>query len=310
MPDSSSNGNSGNLNNSENEDLVGDSATDEEKDVTQGEGFDRAATELYSSASEAMDAIKKGASNYDDVVLEQFVDLGKECSWCDEFYGSLRGLATSKDISEKERAYYSEILAISGRVENIKQLVESIEANPGSEEANVYSEALEIGIGGDDVVKYLESKLEVSNQELRESVVAAISNQGSAQAVETLFKHIRAINNPDGYYSEGTGPGEVIPEPAAFPFLKSEVSKKDQFSPNAVRSLLNAGIDGARAVIDTLSSSPNPERDRDLLNGAADHVGYDEESEEYFKQVASTTTNPAIKEFADKVLESFKDEAP
>lgn len=282
-------------------------------DVGEEDGIvdssDRPATELYSSAAEALEAIRKGAKSYDDIVLEQFVNPGKACSWCDELYSSVRSLVSSTAATPDERSYYAELLAISGRPENIEELIKNIESASSTEDGDLYTEALEIAVGDDTLVNFLNDKLtSTDNKNLKENIVAAISNQGSARTVEALYDFTKSQNNPDGFYSEGTGLGELIPEEGAFPALKDIVAKRDEYSHLGVKALLNGGLEGVRAVNDLLSSSNATDKDKELLKNAADHVSFDEETEQYFKDVVVPSSNPALSEWGKEVLASFSEE--
>lgn len=210
------------------------------------------------------------------------------------------------DLKADERSYYAELLAISGRAENVRTLVEAINTARNAEEANVYAEALELSAGGDDVVRLLGEQLGASNDTLREAAVAAITNQGSRLAVETLYKNTAERGDPDGYYSAGIGLGEVVPEPEALPYLQDLAMKRDQFSHLAVKSLLNTGLDGTKIVIDVLSNSRNEEFDREMLKGAKDHVAYDTDVVNYLKTVAETSKSAAARDFAKDVLAEFE----
>jgi hypothetical protein len=195
--------------------FLGKGDLDENSDLTD-EGVEeeeaRPAYEVYKTADEALDALKKGAQDYDDLILEQFTDLGPDCQWCDAFYNSVRDVMSAADTSAEQRSYFAEVLAISGRIENIQSLVEQIKNAKNSDESDVYAEALELTVGKDDVVKYLSTQLDSDNQPLKDASVAAITNQGSKLAVEALFKHVVERGDPDGYYSQGIGPGEMIPD--------------------------------------------------------------------------------------------------
>jgi hypothetical protein len=263
------------------------------------------ANEVYTSAEDALNAVKNGASNYDDTILEQFTLVGQDCAWCDNFYKSMKDLVTSPSTSNDEKSYFAEILAISGRVDNVNSLLQAIESAPSSDVSEIYSEALEMTIGKDDVVKFLGSKLNTNNNTLKESIVAAISNQGSPLAIDTLYKQSRDSGNPDGFYSQGTGLGEVIPDQDSFPQLKSFMDKKDDYSHLAVKSLLNAGYDGLKVVAESLQNSKDSENDKKILKDAADHVSYDEETEKYIKDLAEKSSNPALTDFAKSVQASF-----
>lgn len=281
------------------------------KDSSGGsEGYEdydeRPAAQIYESADQALDAVKKGAEDYDDIILEQFVEPGEDCTWCDDFYGSLETLMKDSAASEDEKAYYSEILAVSGKVKNIETLVDAIKAGGDSEDAEIFAESLELTIGGDDVVTYLAENLGSESELLQESVVAAITNQGSRLAVDTLYEETVKSGDPDEYYEIGIGLGEVIPEEEALPRLQELAMQRDQYSHLSVKALLNYGHDGLVRVFDILATSQDPGFDEKMLTDAIDHVTFEEETEDYLKKVIETTNNPVAKKFAEEALEEWK----
>jgi hypothetical protein len=269
---------------------------------------EKPAAEIYASAEAALEAVKKGAKSYDDLILEQFVEPGRDCKWCDSFYSEVRSLVATPGLSADEKSYYSELLAISGRVENIGELINGIESSASEEDSEIFTEALEITVGGDEVVNFLASRLDSAKPELRESMVAAISNQGTARTVETLYDHTVKSNNPDGYYAEGTGLGEVIPDEEAFPLLKKIIAKRDDYSHLGVKALINSGLEGLKNVVDVLNTSPDPERDTKLLADAADHVSYEDETKDYVSKVVVNSGNTALAEWGKSVLKDFEEE--
>jgi hypothetical protein len=283
-------------------------STDEDSQgVTDAE--DRPATDLYKTADEALKAVKDGATRYDDVVLQQFTQLGPDCTWCSAFYGTVRDMLKDNTLPTDQRSYYAELLAVSGRVDNVEQLVNAVESAPEGEGKNLYSEALELVVGKDDVVNYLGSRLTAApNPELKESLAAAISNQGSALAVDTLYKSCVESGNPDCFYSAGTGLGEVIPDEEAFPSLQQIIAKRDDYSANGVRALMNAGVEGVKRVFETLATTNDVARDQKILKDSVEHINYDEDTEAYLKDIQTKTKNPALAELAKNALESFAKE--
>jgi hypothetical protein len=279
--------------------------SDDPESEIDDEFDDRPAAEIYSSAELAFKAVQNGAQDYDDLILEQFTEPGEDCSWCPEFYSTVTSRMVASDTSEDERSYFAEVLAISGRVDNIKTLVQSIIDSGESEQADIYAEALELTIGGDTVVNYLASHMESENELLQESAVAAITNQGAPLAAKTLYEHTIQAGDADGYYSLGIGLAEMIPEDETLPYLDEIMQKRDPYSHLAVKALLNHGLDGTRRVIEALSNSKDPSFDRKMLEDAVDHVNYEEEIEEYLKKTAETSTQPVVVEFAKLVLEDF-----
>lgn len=235
------------------------------------------AAEAYASAEEAISAVLKGAKEYDDSILEQFTLPDANCSWCSEFYTSVRDLAVNPNTPQEQRAYLAEILAISGRVDNVQTLVESIKNAQSNDAADLYAEALELTLGKDDVVSYLGDQMNASNETLREASVAAITNQGTKQAAELLVKNLKERGDPEGYYSIGIGLGEFIPDEEAMPVVQGLVRERGPEAHLGVKALLNAGLPGVQILFDELKNSSNVEADKALLKDAADHINIEDD---------------------------------
>lgn len=265
----------------------------------------RPATELYNSAEEAFNAIKKGSESYDDSVLEQFSDLEKDCRWCDELYNKVQEAMLNASTEEEQRSYFAEILASSGKPENIAALISAMKDAKSEDDADTYLEALEITMGDDKTVDYLSSQLDTDNEKLKSSLIAAITNHGTPLAIETLYEQTVQSGDTDGYYSLGIGLGEVIPDEESLPFLTELVNKRDQYSHLAVKALLNYGVDGLRVVFDTLELSSDAETDRKMLKDAIDHVSYEEETEAYAKEILNKSKNPVVQDFAREIIKEF-----
>ncbi len=286
---------------------LGTAAQSNSTSVEDGEQIPdvKPAAEVFKSADEALAAVLKAAKDYDDSVLEQFTKPGNDCTWCPEFYRSVKDMILSTDTPQDQKSYLAEIMAISGRVENVQSLVEAVKSAKTSEEGDVFSEALELSVGSDDVTKYLGDQMTSTNETLRESSVAAVTNQGSRVAAELLIKHTTERGDPDGYYSLGIGLGEFIPNEDAVPVLQDMVQKRDQYSHLAVKALINGGMDGLRSVFDALESSKDSEADRRMLKDALDHVNFEDGLEDYAKKKIETTKQPAASEFAKSILDEF-----
>ena len=268
---------------------------------------EKPAAQVYKSAEEALKAVKDGAANYDDVVLEQFREPGEDCTWCPVFYQGIRDGMMSADASKDQRSYYAEILAISGRVENLGILVDAIKNAGSSDKADDFAQALELAVGKDDVVKFLADQLSSTNQLIKESSVAAVTNQGTRLAAETLSNHIIQNGDPDGYYSQGIGPGEFVPDQDTLPYVQELAMKRDAYSHLWIKSLLNAGLPGVKIVFDILRNSKDPNGDKlGLLKSAEDHMSYEEETEDFLKKQTETSDQPLIKETAQKFLDAIK----
>lgn len=264
------------------------------------------ATETYTNAEDALKAVKAGAVNYDDIILEQFMLLGPECTWCNEFYGNVRELVFSAQTKPEERSYYAELLAISGRVENVSAILDAAKNAANQEDKDIYLESLELTAGGDDILRYLGENMQSDDPNIKEAVVAAVTNQGSRMAAEMLYNQVVSSGDPDGYYSVGIGLGELVPDDSAVPYLQDIVVKRDAYSHLAVKALLNNGVNGVRVVFDVLTNSKDPDFDRKMLKDAIDHVVYDQEIEDFVKKVSESSKQPVVSEFAKQILEEFR----
>lgn len=269
----------------------------------------RSATEVYTSAEEALAAVTKGSKDFDDSILEQFTQPGEDCSWCGQFYLSVRDLVTNPNTPQDQKSYLSEILAISGRVENIQALTEAIKNASSTTEADIYAEALELTMGKDDVTRYLGEQLSTTNDTLREAAVSALTNQGTRSAAETLMKHVQERGDPDGYYSIGIGPGEFVPDEEALQLAQEYVQRRDQYSPMWAKAMINSGLPGLRMLFENLEASNNPEADRALLKDALDHVNFEDGIKELTDTVIMNNGNQAAVEFAKQIQEEFSQQA-
>lgn len=267
------------------------------------------ADQKYKSHKEALDAVKKGAVDYDDFLIEEFVEL-KECPWCDQLYSDVRGMLNDPNVDIDQRGFYGELLAVTGRIDNIEPLVKGIESAKDEDSKDMYSESLEMAIGGDDMLEYLKPFMESSDELLRESTVAAISNQGSRFAVELLHQDLVRRNDKEReYYSYGTGLGEVVPDEEALPYLQDLIVQKDEYSDLAIKSLINAGYQGVVLVFDSLAAETDQEKGKKLLDEAVDHVIYEEELETFLKKAVENPNYPQfLKDFAKESLEEIEDE--
>ena len=268
------------------------------------------ATEAYHTLEQALAAIKKGAAEYDDLILEQFAEPGPDCTWCNEFYAEVTKMMGAAKEDSDEKSYFAELLALSGRPENIDTLISEMKGlKSDSPDFDLYADALEMTIGDEEVVKTLSKNLESSSEELKESLLAAISNQGNPFAIDTLYRYTLDSGSEDGFYSKGIGLGEVIPDKEAFPLMREILSKREKFSPLAAKGLLNAGVEGLQVVFETLNNSTNVDADRALLDGATDHIPYDDETEKYLRDVVMKSSNPALVDFAKQGIEYLSEES-
>jgi hypothetical protein len=261
------------------------------------------APEAYASAEEALAAVLKGAKDYDDSILEQFTLPDPNCSWCAEFYTSVRDLAINANTPQEQRAYLAELLAISGRTENVEALIEAVKNAPSNDSADLYAEALELSLGREDVVTMLGEQMNSTNDTLREASVAAVTNQGTKQAAELLIKDAKEKGDPDLYYAQGIGIGEVIPDEDAIPVYQDFVRERVPGSHLGVKALLNAGLPGVQAVFEELENSPNPEADKALLKDVGDHINIDDESVALADRKLAENNNPNSVELARMIRE-------
>jgi hypothetical protein len=259
------------------------------------------AAEAYKSADEAFAAALKGSKEFNDAILEQFTEPGADCSWCPQFYALVQETVTNPNTPQDQKSYMAELLAISGRAENVQALVEGIKNAPNSNEADLFAEALELTLGKDEVTRVLGDQLSTTNDTLREASVAAITNQGTRFAAEILQKHVQERNDPDAYYSEGIGPGEFIPDEDALPFVQELVQKRDQFSPVWAKSLINAGLPGLQSLFEQLEGSTNYDSDRALIKDALSHVNYEDGIKEVVDNVLSNNRSPVAVDFAKQI---------
>ncbi|HMO01625.1 MAG TPA: hypothetical protein PKD37_03170 [Oligoflexia bacterium] len=264
------------------------------------------AVAVFKNASDALSAIKKGAAGYDDVLIEQFTLPTADCQWCPSLYSSLKDLLADDSAKRDEKSYYAEILAVSGRVDNIKHLVEGIKNAKSPDTSDLYAEALELTVGKEDVVKYLGEELATSDDKLRESIVAALTNQNSRVAIETLYSDLEKRGDPEAYYSQGIGPGEIIPSEEAFPFYQAKLAKRDKLAVHAVRDLFNAGPEGVKIAFETLSNGRDPSADRKLIEQAIDHISPDEETEAFLQRYVTSSKNKELRAAAEKILADIK----
>jgi hypothetical protein len=281
----------------------GANQSENQTNVVGSETFDeiKPASEAYSSAEEALAAALKGAKDFDDSVLEQFTEPSPDCSWCSAFYSSVQGIVLNPNTPQDQKSYMAELLAISGRPENVQTLVDAIKNAPNTTEADLFAEALELTLGKDEVVKVLGDQLSTTNDTLREASVAAITNQGTKYAAETLQKHILERNDPDAYYSQGFGPGEFIPDEEALPYIQELVQKRDQYSAVWAKSLINAGLPGLQSLFEQLENSSNPEADRALTKDALAHVNFEDGIKEMTDNVIANNRSSVAVDFAKQI---------
>lgn len=267
----------------------------------------RPAVDVYKSADDALQAVRKAALSYDDAVLEQFYMIGN-CAWCTKFYEDVKGLMLDKSLSNDERGYYAELLSTSGKKENIESLVSAgLNANDDTEK-DIFTEALELSNLSNESLNYLKEEYKnLTDDDLKEATIAAISNQGTKDAIEILYDITKSVGDAKGFYDQGIGLGEVVPEDSAFPILDEIASKRDDYSHLAIKAMLNGGIEGTKRVIDILANSKDPSADIKKLDleKAADHVLFDDETKAYLESIQNP--NEAQKFFIDETVKVAND---
>lgn len=282
--------------------IISDNSGEKSGDVAEQV---KPAADAYPSAEDALAAVIKGSKDFDDSILEQFTEPGDDCSWCGQFYTSVRDLVTNINTPQDQKSYLAEILAISGRIENVQTLAESVKNASSPTEADIYAEALELTLGKDDVTRYLSDQMSATNDTLREAAVSAVTNQGSRLAAEMLMKHVQDRGDADAYYSQGTGPGEFLPDEEALTLVQEYVQRRDEYSPMWAKALINSGLPGLRIVFEQLESSNNPESDKALIKDAIDHVNFEDGIKELTDAVIAGSRNAAALELARGIQEGL-----
>ncbi len=267
------------------------------------------ASQRYQNAEQALEAIRKAAIDYDDMVIDEFSDL-KDCEWCEELYASLSTMLNDKSLGIDERAFYAEIMAVSGNLDNLRYLATLVENATAVEDKEMLGEALEMASGGDETVKLLTDFLGSSNATLRESVVSAISNQGTRLSAETLYNDLVSGGGAKAdYYSMGIGLAEMVPDQDAIHYLHELLNQRAPKSDQVVKALINSGIEGLTAVFDSLSSEQNETTGRELLKDAIDHVITEEAVVGLLTKASQDERYPQfLKDFANQALKEAQSE--
>ena len=180
-------------------------------------------------------------------------------------------------------------------------MIDAVKGAPTNEAADLYGEALELAMGKDDVVTLLGEQMSATNDTLRESSVAALTNQGTRLAAELLVKDLKEKGDPDTYYSQGIGPGEFIPDEDAIPVFQELVRERGVGAGVGVKALLNAGLPGVRVVFDELENSSTVAADAALLRGAEDHVNFEDGLIPLADEVIARNRNPNAVKFATDI---------
>jgi hypothetical protein len=262
------------------------------------------ATEVYANATEALEAVKNGAQRYDDLVLEQFVGL-KDCAWCPEFFDGVKELMLAQSSDNDLKSYSAEILALSGSVDNVNSLFDALDKAEEGDAGNLYAEAIELAYGDDQLVTYLNDKLSSDNKTVKEAALAAMTNHDSPSAIDAMYKATTASNDPDGFYSQGLGLGEMIPSEESLTPLTDIAKKNDQYSHLAIKSLLNYGVDGLK-IVQTVVSDLDDASVSKLLENAVDHVSFDGDVKQMAQTGSQSAKTDSEKKFWAAVLEEIK----
>lgn len=264
------------------------------------------ATKIYKSAEEAFNAVKEAAKKYDIEVLERF-SLLESCAWCEEFYEMVRKELVKENLSEEEKAYLCELLTSSGNPLDIDYLIELYESSTSDSDKEIFLRSLEMTVANDKVLdklfeKYNEKK---DNPALRDSIVAALTVQGSSKAIEYLYSIAEAQDNPLSDAEKALGLSEAIPSDEALGFLEDKLQKGDGKLDFVISAaILNNGLQGLKLFVDLLQS-PVAQRLSNHFEKLVDHVPYDEEIKSYLNYVKEKGSD-SQKVFANKVLSAFE----
>lgn len=288
------------------ESMAGQESDDELDDDFFDEDI-RPATEIYKTADEAFQSILRGVDDYDDIVIEQFAELDDSCTWCKSLYKQVSDrMLETDDLNEK--AYLAEILSITGKKDNIDTLLLAYNTSDNPDHQESYLEALEYTVGDEDLVQYLAEKVNTDDNNLKTSVLAAISNHGSPMAIETIYNETINSNDPEGFYDLGIGLGEIIPDAESLPVLEKLAKQNDQYSHLSVKALLNYGDQGLERVFALLEAAPDDNTAKLLLRDqeeALDHVSFDENTEAIVKSKLYSSSG-VVQEWAQLILDDME----
>ncbi|MCS6893746.1 MAG: hypothetical protein NZO16_04165, partial [Deltaproteobacteria bacterium] len=243
------------------------------------------ASERFTSADSAFQAAKEAVKNYDLEFIESFT-LPINCAWCDEFYEKVKNELLTANLSGEEKSFYAELLTVSGRVPNIEFVVQAYLNAKNDTEKEAYLNALELTVANEEIVDWLGANVTAQQDiSLRDSLLSALTNQDSQKAIEFLYSHLIQQENPDADAQKGLGLSEAVPSDESLQFLIDKLKTSDpKYQRFVAASVLNNGLEGLKRFIDFLDTDAGKNLSQHFQS-LADHVPFDDEIENYLKEV-------------------------
>ncbi len=256
-------------------------------------------------ANKAFELAKRAAILNDKAAFAEMSKVNPKCSWCNDYYRKIGDRLDNPDLSTDEKAFLSRLLTSSGRPDSIQRVVdhmqEAIAAPEKGDSPSIYGKALEQGAPlQPDILDEIGQDLASENPYVREAIVSILTRQGTLAATERLYQHTVDMKDPAGYYRSGIGIGQMTPKQEALGYLETLASQNDQYSPLAVKALLNYGPTGIDKVVALLNKVDDPTA-RTLLRNATSHLTADQATVDYLKKVSQSSSQPAVKELAKAV---------
>lgn len=264
------------------------------------------ASERFATADDALKAVKEAAKNYDLEVIESFT-LPHNCVWCPEFYEKIRQEILSGSLSTEEKSFFAEILAVSGRTDNLEFVIQAYTNAKSEAEKESFLNAIELTVANEEVVKWMfDNFTNFSNDpSLRDSLLAAMTNQDSPKAIEYLYTILTQQDDPEKDAQKGLGLSEAVPPDESLTFLLEKLKESDdKYRRFVAAAILNNGLEGLKRFIDVLNTDLGKTLEPHFTK-LMDHVPFDEEIEAYLKDVRERG-NDRQKVFASKILEAFE----
>ncbi|MCS6962101.1 MAG: hypothetical protein NZT61_06335 [Deltaproteobacteria bacterium] len=263
------------------------------------------ASERYQNPEEALKALKEASKNYDLEFIESFT-LPNNCAWCGDFYEKLKHEVLTANLSSEEKSFYAEILAVSGKPESLEFLVQAYLNSKSDSDKEAFLNAIELTVANDEIIDWLAENVNRQSNDpgLRDSILAALTNQDSVKAVEHLYDILVKQEDPERDAQKGIGLSECVPPDEALPFLVDKLKDTDsRFQVYVASAILNNGLEGLKKFVDVLNSDTGNKLAVHFQK-LVDHVPFDEEIEGFLKEVSEKGSEPQ-KVFAKKVLEAF-----
>ena len=262
----------------------------------------------FTSGEQALNALRNGAIRGDPLTLQRFANLPRDTPWAEEFYRDVSAQLDDKKADPDDRQYAANVLAISGRAENIQALFDRV-ANAGSpEDISMLTSALAMANGGDEIVPLAVKELGSGNPNVQFSALTALTNQGSRAAAEALYAHaLETGGSPESEKEDGTGLSMMLPDQEAVGFLSDVLRKEDRFSALAIGPLVNGGESGINAVFDVLQSTKNDAFREELLTALSSKLAVDETVLGKLTELQNSP-DARLREFATEMLQKEEGE--